>query len=56
MRAVATDKDIVHAADGNGNGDAKTTQKRPVKRGNCESANAKPRTKRAKAPSKKRKR
>ena len=31
--AVVIDEDVVHAADGNGNGDAKVALKRPLKRG-----------------------
>ena len=47
-KAVVINEDTVHCADGNGNGDAKVGQKRPVKRGKSESANGKPRTKRMK--------
>ena len=52
---VAIDEGIVHAADGNGNSDAKVAQKRPVKKRKSECANAKPRTKRMTEPSRKKK-
>ena len=54
-KAVVINEDTVYASDENGDGDAKTAQKRPVKRRKSESANAKPRTKRTKEPSRKRK-
>ena len=47
-------EDIVYAADENGNGDAKTAQRRSVKRRQREPANAKLRNKRTKEPSRKR--
>ena len=52
--AVVINEDAVHAADGNGNGDAKVAQKRQLKRRKIESANARPRTKWTKEPSRKR--
>ena len=54
-KAVVTNEDTVHAADGNGNGDAKAAQKGPAKRRKSESANVVPRTKRMKVPSRKEK-
>ena len=48
-KAVVINEDTVHAADVNGNGDAKMAQKRREKRRKSESANTKPRTKRMKA-------
>ena len=52
-KAVVVNEDTVHVADEHGNGDEETAQKRPVKRRKSESANAKPRTKRTKEPSRK---
>ena len=54
-RAVVTDEDIVHAEDGNGNGDAKVVSGRPLKRRKSETAYARPCTKRTKELSSKKK-
>jgi hypothetical protein len=54
-KAVVIDEDTVCAADGSSSGNPKAAQKGPVKRRKSESANAKPRTKRAKEPSRKKK-
>jgi hypothetical protein len=54
-KAVVINEDTVCSADGGSNGDAKAAQKGPVKRRKSESANAKPRTKRTKEPSRKKK-
>ena len=53
MEAVVINEDTVHAAEGNGNGDVKAAQKRPVKRRKSESANVVPQTKRMKDPNRK---
>ena len=50
---VVINEVTVNAADGNGNGCAKVTQKRPLNRRKSESANAKPRTRRMKGLSRK---
>ena len=47
-KAVVINEDTVHGVDGDGNGDAKAAQKRPVKRRKSESADAKPRTRKKK--------
>ena len=47
-------EDIMHTADGGGNGDTKVAQKKPKKQ-KSEPANAKLRTKRKKEPNRKRK-
>ena len=54
-KAVVINDDPVHTVDGDKDGDAKVAQKRPVKKQKSESADAKPRTKRAKDPSRKKK-
>ena len=54
-KAIVINEGIVHAADGDGNGNAKVAQKRPVQRRKSECANAKPRTKLMKEPSRKKK-
>ena len=51
--AVVINEVTVNAADGNENGGAKVTQKRPLNRRKSESANAKPRTRRMKGLSRK---
>ena len=45
MPSLSINEDTVHAADENGNGDAKMVQNTPVKRRKSETANTKPRTK-----------
>ena len=52
---VGINEDVVHA-DENGNGDAKTAQRRSVRRRQSESANAKLRNNRPKEPSREKKR
>jgi len=54
-KAVVINDDPVHTVYRDRNGDAKVAQKRPVKSQKSESADAKPRTKRAKEPSRKKK-
>ena len=54
-RTVTINEDTVDAVDGNGHGDAKVAQKRPVERRKSESANIVPRTKRMKASGRKKK-
>ena len=54
-KAVVINNDPVHTVDGDRNGDAKMAQTRPVKKQRSEPADANPRTKRAKEPSRKKK-
>ena len=54
-KAVVINEEIVHAADGSENGDAKVASERPLKRRKSESANAKLLSERMKEPSRKKK-
>ena len=54
-KTAAINEDTVRAADGNGDGDAKVAQQRPVKRRKSDSANVIPRTQRMKDASREKK-